>query len=70
MSIKLTILGCHSATPRANAFPTSQYLEINNRHFLISIRKYTILKTYYRKINEIPQIHNSPKHLQRDQEKH
>ena len=35
MSLKLTILGCHSATPRANAHPTSQYLEINNRHFLI-----------------------------------
>ena len=35
MSVKLTILGCHSATPRINAFPTSQYLEINNHHFLI-----------------------------------
>jgi len=35
MSINLTILGCHSATPRVNAYPTSQYLEINNRHFLI-----------------------------------
>jgi ribonuclease Z len=35
MGIKLTILGCHSATPRVNAHPTSQYLEINNRHFLI-----------------------------------
>ena len=35
MSIKLTILGCHSATPRVNAHPTAQYLEINNRHFLI-----------------------------------
>ncbi len=35
MSITLTILGCHSATPRANAFPTAQYLQINNRHFLI-----------------------------------
>jgi len=35
MSLNLTILGCHSATPRINAFPTSQYLEINNRHFLI-----------------------------------
>jgi len=33
--IQLTILGCHSATPRVNAFPTSQYLEINNSHFLI-----------------------------------
>ncbi|MCI2230118.1 ribonuclease Z [Polaribacter sp. MSW13] len=35
MSLQLTILGCHSATPRVNAFPTSQYLEINNQHFLI-----------------------------------
>lgn len=35
MSLSVTILGCHSATPRVNAFPTSQYLEINNRHFLI-----------------------------------
>lgn len=35
MSIQLTILGCHSATPRINAFPTAQYLEINNCHFLI-----------------------------------
>ncbi len=35
MSLKLTILGCHSATPRANAHPTSQYLEINNAHFII-----------------------------------
>ncbi|WP_088323204.1 ribonuclease Z [Polaribacter tangerinus] len=33
--IQLTILGCHSATPRVNAFPTSQYLEINNKHVLI-----------------------------------
>tara|TARA_R110002049_G_scaffold45022_4_gene131634 strand:+ start:3596 stop:4510 length:915 start_codon:yes stop_codon:yes gene_type:complete len=33
--INLTILGCHSATPRVNAFPTSQYLEINNNHFLV-----------------------------------
>ncbi|WP_075342871.1 ribonuclease Z [Tenacibaculum agarivorans] len=35
MNLQLTILGCHSATPRVNAYPTSQYLEINNRHFLI-----------------------------------
>ena len=35
MSIDVTILGCHSATPRVNAHPTSQYLEINSRHFLI-----------------------------------
>lgn len=35
MALKLTILGCHSATPRMNAHPTSQFLEINNRFFLI-----------------------------------
>jgi len=35
MSLKLTILGCHSATPRSFAHPTSQYLEINNSSFLI-----------------------------------
>ena len=35
MSLKLTILGCHSATPRTFAHPTSQFLEINNRFFLI-----------------------------------
>ncbi len=50
MSISLTILGCHSATPRTFAHPTSQFLEINNRHFLIDcgegtqvqLRKYKI----------------------------
>lgn len=35
MSLKLTILGCHSATPRTFAHPTAQHLEINNRCFLI-----------------------------------
>ncbi|MFY7672251.1 ribonuclease Z [Tenacibaculum sp. MEBiC06402] len=58
MSLKLTVLGCHSATPRVNAHPTSQYLEINNRHFLIDcgegtqrqMRKY---KVGFSKINHI-----------------
>lgn len=35
MGIQLTILGCHSATPRANSYPTAQYLKINERHILI-----------------------------------
>lgn len=33
--MKLTILGCYSATPRAFTNPTSQVLEINNHLFLI-----------------------------------
>jgi ribonuclease Z len=33
--MKLTILGCHSATPRVNTNPTSQVLEIKNHMFLI-----------------------------------
>lgn len=33
--MKLTILGCHSATPRINTHPTAQVLEINNHIFLI-----------------------------------
>ncbi|TVZ57177.1 RNAse Z [Lutibacter sp. Hel_I_33_5] len=58
MIAKLTILGCHSATPRVNAHPTSQHLELNNRHFLIDcgegtqrqMRKY---KVGFAKINQI-----------------
>jgi len=50
MSLKLTILGSHSATPRVNAHPTAQYLEIKNHNFLIDcgegtqvqLRKYKI----------------------------
>jgi ribonuclease Z len=33
--LKLTILGCHSATPRANHNPTSQVLEVKGHMFLI-----------------------------------
>ncbi|MEM1339530.1 MAG: ribonuclease Z [Bacteroidota bacterium] len=33
--MKLTILGCYSATPRAFTHPTSQLLEIKNQYFLI-----------------------------------
>lgn len=50
MSLKLTILGCHSATPRVDAHPSAQILQIKNHHFLIDcgegtqvqMRKYKI----------------------------
>ena len=35
MSLKLTILGCHSASPRVKTHPTSQFLQIKNHNFLI-----------------------------------
>ena len=35
MALSLTILGCHSATPRSFAHPTAQFLSLNNEHFLI-----------------------------------
>ncbi len=50
MSLRLTILGCHSATPRTLAHTTSQFLELNNEFFLVDcgegtqrqLRKYKI----------------------------
>ncbi|MDC7997747.1 ribonuclease Z [Gilvibacter sediminis] len=33
--MKLTILGCYSATPRTRTHPTAQVLEVRGRHFLI-----------------------------------
>ena len=56
--MKLTILGCHSATPRTNAHPTAQFLEMAGRNFLIDcgegtqmqLRKY---KLRFTKINHV-----------------
>lgn len=58
MSLQLTILGCHSATPRVNAHPTAQHLQINNRHFLIDCgegtqRQMRSYKVGFSKINHI-----------------
>ena len=58
MSLHVTILGCHSATPRVNAHPTAQYLEINSRHFLIDCgegtqRQMRKHKVGFSKINHI-----------------
>ena len=58
MSLKLTILGCHSATPRVNANPTSQFIEIKNHSFLIDCGEGTQVqlrknKIRFSKINHI-----------------
>jgi ribonuclease Z len=50
MSLKLTILGCHSATPRTAAHPTSQVLEIKNHTFLIDCGEGTQVRIRENKI--------------------
>ncbi len=50
MSISLTILGCHSATPRTFASPTSQFISINNQHFLIDCGEGTQIQLRKHKI--------------------
>lgn len=64
MSIKLTILGCHSATPRVNAHPTAQFLEIKNHHFLIDCGEGTQvqLRKYKVKFSKIKHIFISHLH--------
>jgi len=48
--LKLTILGCYSATPRALTNPTSQVLEIRNKMFLIDCGEGTQVQLRKRKI--------------------
>ena len=64
MSLQLTILGCHSATPRTFAHPTSQFLEINNRAFLIDCGEGTQvqLRKYKIKFSKIDNIFISHLH--------
>ena len=64
MSLKLTILGCHSATPRVNANPTAQYLEIKNHNFLIDCGEGTQvqLRRYGIKFSKIKHIFISHLH--------
>lgn len=64
MSLKLTILGCHSATPRVNAHPTAQFLEIKNHNFLIDCGEGTQvqLRRYGVKFSKIKHIFISHLH--------
>ena len=62
--MKLSILGCYSATPRANTNPTSQVLEINNHMFLIDCGEGTQvqLRKHKIKFNRIKHIFISHLH--------
>lgn len=64
MSLRLTILGCHSATPRVNANPTAQLLEIKNHSFLIDCGEGTQvqLRKYNVKFSKIKHIFISHLH--------
>ncbi len=64
MSIKLTILGCHSATPRYDAHPTAQVLEIKERSFLIDCGEgtQTLLRKYKISFSKIKHIFISHLH--------
>ncbi|AOW21862.1 ribonuclease Z [Urechidicola croceus] len=64
MSLKLTILGCHSATPRISAHPTAQLLEIKNHLFLIDCGEGTQvqLRKYKAKFSKIKRIFISHLH--------
>ncbi|MDX1829912.1 MAG: ribonuclease Z [Lutibacter sp.] len=64
MSITLTILGCHSATPRENAHPTSQIVSIKNHTFLVDCGEGTQvqLRKYSIKFNKIKHIFISHLH--------
>lgn len=64
MSLKLTILGCHSATPKASTHTTSQLLEIKNHTFLIDCGEGTQvqLRKYKVKFSKIKHIFISHLH--------
>lgn len=62
--MKLTILGCHSATPRINTHPTSQVLEVKGHIFLIDCGEGTQvqLRRYKVKFSRIKHVFISHLH--------
>ncbi|MGJ5640747.1 ribonuclease Z [Formosa sp. S-31] len=62
--MQLTILGCHSATPKISTHPTAQVLEIKNHIFLIDCGEGTQvqLRKYKVKFNRIKHIFISHLH--------
>lgn len=64
MSLNVTILGCHSATPRSNAHTAAQLLEIRNDFYLIDCGEGTQsqLRKYKIKFSRIERIFISHLH--------
>ncbi len=63
---ELTILGCHSATPRANAYPSAQLLCLRGRHFLIDCGEGTQMRIREQKISFAKIKHIFISHLHGD----
>jgi len=64
--MKLTILGCYSATPRTNTNPTSQVLEIRNHTFLIDCGEGTQVELRRNKVKFVRVKHIFISHLHGD----
>lgn len=64
--MKLTILGCHSATPRVNAHTTAQVLEVKNHTFLIDCGEGTQYQLRRNKISFARITHIFISHLHGD----
>lgn len=56
--LKITILGCHSATPKSNAFPTSQVVEVRGQLILVDCGEGTQIRLRQNnvKFNQIKHI--------------
>ena len=64
--MKLTILGCYSATPRTHTHPTAQVLEVRGRHFLIDCGEGTQVQLRRSKIKFTKVQHIFISHLHGD----
>lgn len=64
--MQLTILGCHSATPRANAHPTAQILDMNGELMLIDCGEGTQVQLRRQKIKFSRVSHIFISHLHGD----
>ncbi|MFC4721872.1 ribonuclease Z [Geojedonia litorea] len=64
--MKLSILGCHSATPRTNTNPTAQVLEIRNHMFLIDCGEGTQVELRRHKIKFVRIKHIFISHMHGD----
>lgn len=64
MSLSLTVLGCHSATPRSEAYPSAQYLEVKNTGYLIDCGEGTqmLLRRYKIKFSRLRYVFISHLH--------